>query len=55
MLLRWSLNNDAAADAIEQAVSTVLARGVRTADIAADGQKPVSTTAMTDAVLESLN
>jgi 3-isopropylmalate dehydrogenase len=55
MLLRWSLNNDQAADAIERAVSRALAQGVRTADIAADGQQPVGTTAMTDAILQAFN
>jgi 3-isopropylmalate dehydrogenase len=55
MLLRWSLNNDQAANAIEQAVSRALAQGVRTADIAADGQQPVGTRAMTDAILQAFN
>ena len=54
LLLRWSLNSDEAAQAIERAVSRVLANGLRTADIAADRQPPVGTTAMTDAVIEAL-
>jgi 3-isopropylmalate dehydrogenase len=54
MLLRWSLNRDDAAQTIERAVSRVLGQGIRTADIAADGQRPVGTRDMTDAVLESL-
>jgi 3-isopropylmalate dehydrogenase len=55
MLLRWSLNNEQAAQAIETAVSRVLADGLRTADIAADGQRPVNTRTMTDAIVEALN
>jgi len=54
LLLRWSLNRDDAAQAIEQAVSRVLADGLRTADIAPDGQPAVGTKAMTDAVIEAL-
>jgi 3-isopropylmalate dehydrogenase len=54
MLLRWSLNRDDLAQAIERAVSRVLGQGIRTADIAADGQRSVSTRDMTDAVLDSL-
>jgi 3-isopropylmalate dehydrogenase len=55
MLLRWSLNREDAAQMIERAVSDVLASGMRTADIAAHGQKPVGTRAMTEAVLNTLN
>jgi 3-isopropylmalate dehydrogenase len=54
MLLRWSLNRDDLAQGIERAVSRVLGQGIRTADIAADGQRSVSTRDMTDAVLDSL-
>jgi 3-isopropylmalate dehydrogenase len=54
LLLRWSLNNDGAANSIERAVSRVLAEGLRTADIVADGQRPVNTATMTEAVLEGL-
>ncbi len=54
LLLRWSLNREDAAQVIEQAVSRVLADGLRTADIAPDGQAAVGTTAMTDAVIEAL-
>ena len=54
MLLRWSLNRDDAAQMIERAVSEALGAGLRTADIAADGQSVVGTSAMTEAVVESL-
>ncbi len=52
MMLRYSLNQAEAAQAIEDAVSRVLDRGLRTADIAAEGETVVSTTEMGDAVIE---
>ncbi len=54
MLLRWSLEREDAAQLIERAVSSVLATGLRTADIAGDGRAPVGTRAMTDAVIAGL-
>ncbi|MEX0622894.1 3-isopropylmalate dehydrogenase [Saccharospirillum sp.] len=54
MMLRYSLGQSAAADAIEQAVSDVLDQGLRTADIAAQGETAVSTDAMGDAVVAAL-
>jgi 3-isopropylmalate dehydrogenase len=59
MMLRWSLGQNAAAEAIERAVSSVLADGYRTADLLsttgdATGLKPVGTQAMGDAVLAAL-
>lgn len=54
MMLRYSLGQAAAADAIEQAVSDVLDQGLRTADIAAAGEAAVSTDAMGDAVVAAL-
>ena len=54
MMLRYSLNAGAAADAVEAAVGAVLAEGLRTADIAEVGVTPVSTRAMGDAVLAAL-
>ena len=54
MMLRYSLQKPAAAEAIEQAVSRVLDQGLRTADIATTGQQPVSTAAMGAAVLAAL-
>ena len=56
MLLRWSLDNEEGAQMIERAVSRALAQGVRTADIAADGQqRPANTATMTSAILAALN
>src|SRR5216683_2797603 len=54
LLLRWSLNAEAAARSIERAVSLVLAAGLRTADLARDGETPVGTAAIADAVVEAL-
>ena len=54
MLLRYSLDEIAAADAIENAVETVLNAGVRTPDIVAEGETAVSTSAMGDAVVAAL-
>ncbi len=54
MMLRFSLNQAAAADRIEQAVKTVLAQGFRTVDIAEAGAKTVGTVAMGDAVVAAL-
>jgi 3-isopropylmalate dehydrogenase len=50
MMLRFSLNQEAAALRIERAVSQVLADGLRTVDIATEGTQTVSTQAMGDAV-----
>ena len=54
MMLRYSLGEPAAADAIESAVSVVLDAGLRTPDIFSEGQKLVDTSAMGDAVVEAL-
>lgn len=54
MMLRYSLNAPAAAERIEAAVSRVLDQGLRTADIAGESDKPVSTQAMGDAVVAAL-
>jgi 3-isopropylmalate dehydrogenase len=54
MMLRYSLNHAAEADAIEQAVGRVLDKGLRTADIMAAGCKQVGTVEMGDAVLAEL-
>ena len=54
MLLRYSLGEIAAADAIEQAVSDVLDQGLRTGDIASEGCQLVNTSEMGDAVVRSL-
>jgi 3-isopropylmalate dehydrogenase len=54
MMLRYSLNQDAAADRVENAVRKVLARGLRTADISAPGMATVGTAAMGAAVVAAL-
>jgi 3-isopropylmalate dehydrogenase len=54
LLLRWSLNSEDAAQSVERAVSRALAAGLRTADIAGDGQAPVGTAEMADAVVAGL-
>jgi 3-isopropylmalate dehydrogenase len=54
MLLRHSLRQEDAARRVERAVEKVLARGLRTADIAAPGQRVVGTQAMGDAVVSAL-
>ena len=55
LLLRWSLEQPEAAASIERAVSRVLADGLRTADIAVDGQSPVGTRDLADAVIDALD
>jgi 3-isopropylmalate dehydrogenase len=55
MLLRYSLAQVAAADRVEAAVRTVLAQGLRTADIAEPGRQTVGTRAMGDAVIAALS
>jgi 3-isopropylmalate dehydrogenase len=55
MMLRFSLNQDAAAQSIEAAVQKVLQQGYRTADIYSAGTTRVSTKEMGDAVLKALS
>ncbi len=55
MMLRYTLASPAAADAIEQAVSAVLDRGLRTPDIHTPADTLVDTTSMGDAVVKALN
>ena len=55
MMLRFSLNQSAAADRIEAAVKRVLAQGLRTPDIYSAGTTKVSTVQMGDAVLAALD
>ena len=54
MLLRYSLDEEAAARRVEAAVRKVLADGVRTADIARPGDKVSSCTEKGDAVVAAL-
>jgi 3-isopropylmalate dehydrogenase len=55
MMLRYSLNQPEAADALEHAVSAVLDQGLRTGDIAEAGMAVIGTREMGDAVLAALN
>lgn len=54
MMLRFSLNQGAAADRIEAAVKSVLEQGLRTADIYSAGTTRVSTLEMGNAVVKAL-
>ncbi len=54
MMLRYTFNQDALAERIEQAVRRVLATGLRTADIQGPGGTLVGTAAMGDAVVAAL-
>ena len=54
MLLRYSLNLDAEADAVERAVKCVLEKGYRTVDIMSDGCTQVSTTEMGDLLVKEI-
>ena len=55
MMLRYSLSEPAAAQCIEDAVSRVLDKGLRTADIYSEGCQKVGTAQMGDAVLAALS
>lgn len=54
MMLRYSLAQPERASQVENAVKSVLARGLRTADIATEENKTVSTATMGDAVVAAL-
>ncbi|MEQ1621775.1 MAG: 3-isopropylmalate dehydrogenase [Methylococcales bacterium] len=54
MMLRYTFNESAAADRIEQAVNDALDANVRTADIYSEGTQKVSTAQMGDAVVSAL-
>ena len=54
MMLRYTLDRPDLADRVEQAVSRVLDRGLRTRDIASPGTREVGTAAMGQAVIEEL-
>jgi len=54
MMLRYSMNESGLADRVDQAVSGVLDRGLRTADIMSDGMRQVGTVEMGDAVVAAL-
>ena len=54
MMLRFSLNQEEAAQRIEAAVQKVLAQGLRTGDIWSEGTTKVGTAQMGDAVVKAL-
>lgn len=54
MMLRYSLGEPAAADAIDAAVRTVIDQGLRTGDIYSDGTRRVGTAEMGDAIVAAL-
>jgi 3-isopropylmalate dehydrogenase len=54
MLLRYSLDLDKEADAVEAAVAKVLADGFRTTDIMSDGMKLCSTSEMGDQIVKNI-
>jgi 3-isopropylmalate dehydrogenase len=54
MMLRFTLNQEAAAQRIEAAVQKVLSQGLRTADIYIEGTTKVDTAQMGDAVVTAL-
>ena len=54
LMLRYSFQEDAAAQAIENAITSAINKGVRTADIASPGETTVGTAGMGDAVLKAL-
>jgi 3-isopropylmalate dehydrogenase len=54
MMLRYSFDQPAEADALEAAIQRVLAQGLRTADIMQPGMKRVSTSEMGDAIVQAL-
>jgi len=54
MMLRFSLNQEAAASRIEAAVQTVLEQGLRTGDIHSEGTRKVGTAEMGAAVVAAL-
>ena len=55
MLLRYSLGQHAAADAIDAAVRTAIDQGFRTGDIYSEGTQRVGTRAMGDAIIGALS
>ncbi|QBR72677.1 3-isopropylmalate dehydrogenase [Beijerinckiaceae bacterium] len=54
MALRYSFNLGELADRIEKAIADVLAKGLRTADIAGDAKQTLSTAQMGEAILNEL-
>src|ERR1700738_2286210 len=54
MALRYSFNREKEAGLIDRAITSVLAKGLRTADIKADGSTVVSTAEMGDAIIDEV-
>jgi 3-isopropylmalate dehydrogenase len=54
MALRYSFSRDKEAGLIDRAIASVLAKGLRTADIQADGSTVVSTAEMGDAIIDEV-
>ena len=54
MAMRYSLDLDNEADALEKAVQEVLNDGLRSKDILSEGMKEVSTSVMGDAIISKL-
>jgi 3-isopropylmalate dehydrogenase len=54
LLLRHSLDLENEAELVEQAIRKVIRQGARTADIATEGDRVLSTTEMTDAIIRQL-
>ncbi len=54
MLLRYSLNENQAADQVEKAVTSALDLGVRTPDIYSEGAKKIGTSEMGDTVVAAI-
>ncbi len=54
LMLRYSLDREDLAARVEQAVGAVLRLGLRTPDLCTTGERPISTQAMGDAVVEQL-
>ncbi|MEL6289960.1 MAG: 3-isopropylmalate dehydrogenase [Pseudomonadota bacterium] len=55
MALRYSFDRGQEADLLDGAIAGVLAKGLRTADIAGEGVTPIGTSAMGDAILAELD
>lgn len=55
LMLRYSFNEEEAAQAIEKAVATVINNGIRTGDICEEGMKSVGTAKMGDAIIAELS
>ena len=55
MMLRVGLGQEAAAASLEQAVDQVLAKGLRTGDLMAEGCTPLGCAAMGDALMDALS